>query len=280
MTGTERASPFTILEPTWAFATGPAPESIPSRSVSVSELIHSLVQFAEVYEHDEDRVRQSQGHTKREAIVARECNAGRLKKNIEAISGIDRLRSYSLSRYGAELTISTAQRFLGDLIRECALQLSVAAQLSVDDAMNQLEAATGQSRRDHLGGTQNTLAGTQSHSTTTQGAKPRQQTRGARRPAKEKLIAALTAHHQYQNGSCLCLEPVGNNELAKRANVSPSTTSEFFQSEFQGHEGYVRICADKGRLIGALRLLNGEVTPRLLLGDADAQVPSREEDED
>jgi hypothetical protein len=41
--------------------------------------------------------------------------------------------------------------------------------------------------------------------------------------AEAKLIAALTKHHQYADGSCLNLEPVGNNELARIAEVSEST---------------------------------------------------------
>src|SRR5262249_53576244 len=38
--------------------------------------------------------------------------------------------------------------------------------------------------------------------------------------ARAKIIAALTKHHQYADGGCLNLEPIGNNELARKAGVS------------------------------------------------------------
>jgi hypothetical protein len=33
--------------------------------------------------------------------------------------------------------------------------------------------------------------------------------------ARLKMVAALTQHHQYENGSCGCLEPIGVNDLAR-----------------------------------------------------------------
>ena len=59
---------------------------------------------------------------------------------------------------------------------------------------------------------------------------PRQSRRTS---GRAKLIAALTKHHQYAEGGCLNLEPIGNNELAKGAVVSRSTASEFFKSELE-----------------------------------------------
>src|SRR5262245_10829995 len=55
---------------------------------------------------------------------------------------------------------------------------------------------------------------------------------------RRKLIAALTNHHQYAKGSCLNQEPVGNNELARLADVEESTASDFFKREFNGHAEY------------------------------------------
>jgi hypothetical protein len=59
---------------------------------------------------------------------------------------------------------------------------------------------------------------------------------------RSKLIAALTKHHQYADGSCLNLDPIGNNGLAKAADVSPSTASLFFRNEFHGHTKYKSYC--------------------------------------
>lgn len=97
-------------------------------------------------------------------------------------------------------------------------------------------------------------------------AKPRQSTQ--RGGAHEKLIAALTAHHQYAAGGCLKLEPIGNNQLARLAGVSNSTASEFFEFKFGGYDKYKALCADKAKLIASLRLLNNEYAPQILVGDS------------
>jgi hypothetical protein len=50
--------------------------------------------------------------------------------------------------------------------------------------------------------------------------KPRRRKRSTERgEGRAKLIAALTKYHQYAEGGCLILEPIGNNELAKAAGV-------------------------------------------------------------
>ncbi len=84
--------------------------------------------------------------------------------------------------------------------------------------------------------------------------------------SRAKLIAALTKHHQYADGSCLNLEPIGNNELARLAEVDKATASGFFKKQFGGHSKYRKICADPPRLIAALKLLNGEFAPHHLYG--------------
>ena len=78
---------------------------------------------------------------------------------------------------------------------------------------------------------------------------------------RSKLIAALTKHHQYADGGCLNLEPIGNNELAKVVGVSASTASAFFNSAFEGHTRYRTVCRDAGRLADSLKALNGEFAP-------------------
>jgi len=83
--------------------------------------------------------------------------------------------------------------------------------------------------------------------------------------AREKLIAALTSHHQYSNDSCLNQEPVGNNQLALMADVSPASASAFFKKQFGGHRNYRFICRNTTNLITALKMLNNEMYPKVLL---------------
>ncbi len=98
--------------------------------------------------------------------------------------------------------------------------------------------------------------------------------------AKVKLIAALTKHHQYADGSCLNTEPVGNNKLARSAGVSNSAASKFIQEQFKGYSQYKVICRDPHRLIAALRILNNEYAPHILLGENAASVPSPSGDDE
>lgn len=84
--------------------------------------------------------------------------------------------------------------------------------------------------------------------------------------AREKLIAALTKHHQYADGGALNLKPIGNNQLATMAQVSNKTASKFFASEFGGHGKYVFRCRDVSNLVKSLKILNGEYTPKLHFG--------------
>jgi hypothetical protein len=96
---------------------------------------------------------------------------------------------------------------------------------------------------------------------------------------RAKLIAALTKHHQYADGGCLNLEPIGNNELAKAVDVSPSTASTFFNDKFQGHAKYKTLCQDAGKLTVALKLLNDEFAPYHLLGAASSDLAAPEEED-
>jgi hypothetical protein len=87
---------------------------------------------------------------------------------------------------------------------------------------------------------------------------------------RAKLIAALTMHHKYADGGCLNLEPIGNNELARLAEVSDSTASAFFNKKFNagqkgGHAKYRAACGDLSRLIKSLKALNHEFDPHHVL---------------
>jgi hypothetical protein len=97
--------------------------------------------------------------------------------------------------------------------------------------------------------------------------------------ARTKLIPALTKHHEYANGGCLNLEPIGNNGLAKMVGVSPSTASAFFNDKFGGHTKYRILCRDASTLTTALKLLNNEFTPDILLGAASSDVAASEKED-
>ncbi len=83
---------------------------------------------------------------------------------------------------------------------------------------------------------------------------------------RAKLISLLTAHHKYEKGSCMNPEPIGNNDLARKAEVEKSTASAFFKKEFKGYSKYRACCRDVGRLADALTALNGEFSPHDLYG--------------
>lgn len=219
----ERPSPFTIPEPTFKFAEGPPSEPPPPRPMTVEGLIHNLTVFADSYEQASADIERAQPFEKPHLRGGRDANADYYQRCFRATPGIDRLRAYVLSRYGEELTIGTARRFLGDLIRVHKLSVEVAGALSLEAAMDRLDAEAAPDERGESGpaGSSPSAPGTK-----------RSTERGE---GRLKLIGALTKHHQYAGGSCLNLEPIGNNDLAKAAAVSPSTASTFFNNEFQGH---------------------------------------------
>jgi hypothetical protein len=84
--------------------------------------------------------------------------------------------------------------------------------------------------------------------------------------ARVKLIANLSEHHKYDSGSVGNPEPIGNNELARTAEVGTGTASAFFTEEFGGHDQYRALCRESGALAAALKLLNGEFSPKILYG--------------
>ncbi len=104
----------------------------------------------------------------------------------------------------------------------------------------------------------------------TQRPEPKSKRSTERGEGREKLIAAFTKHHKYANGGCLNLEPIGNNELARLADVAKRTASAFFKKEFRGHKKYQAMCKDLPRFVAALKALNGEFRP---LDFYDARTP-------
>ena len=97
------------------------------------------------------------------------------------------------------------------------------------------------------------------------------------KPARIKIIAFLTKHHEYANGSLLNQTPIGANELHRDTPVSKGAASKFFKDEFGGHENYKKACMDSGTLIVALKALNNEYTPKLLFENAKPQVDAPDE---
>ncbi len=92
---------------------------------------------------------------------------------------------------------------------------------------------------------------------------------------KMLIIAALTEHHQYSNGRCEDVGHAGVNKLAKHLEISPSTVSGFFKTEFGGHDKYKIACGNLGNLANSLKILNGDLTPKILfysLGDNDRNL--------
>ncbi|HEV3255440.1 MAG TPA: hypothetical protein VG013_01045 [Gemmataceae bacterium] len=90
--------------------------------------------------------------------------------------------------------------------------------------------------------------------------------------ARNKLIAALTQNHMLTDGQWN-LEPVGNNELARRADVAPSTAKAFFDKTFggpdreDGHGKYQVMCRkNPARVRSIIKGLNGEFPADDLFG--------------
>jgi hypothetical protein len=94
--------------------------------------------------------------------------------------------------------------------------------------------------------------------------KPKRST--GRGEAREKIIAGLTEHHQYTDGSCLNTEPIGVGALARKSGVSKSSVSAFVQGEFHGHDRYRAFCQDVSKIVASLKMLRGEYSPHVLYG--------------
>src|SRR5262249_18889803 len=118
----------------------------PSRSMTVGGLIHNLTVCADFYERASADIEREEGVTMPRYVGNRDANADMMQRDFRATVAIDRVRAYVLAKYGADLTIGTALRLLGDLIRLCSLTVKAAEELTLEAAMDKLEAA--ESRRD------------------------------------------------------------------------------------------------------------------------------------
>lgn len=97
--------------------------------------------------------------------------------------------------------------------------------------------------------------------------KPKRPRTNANQPsgANLRLIAALTKHHGYENGSVVTYEPIGCNKLGSLAGVSGKAASNFFKKHFKNHNAYRQLCSQRENLVSALKLLNGEYTPKIFV---------------
>jgi hypothetical protein len=101
--------------------------------------------------------------------------------------------------------------------------------------------------------------------------------------ARERLIAALTKHHKYDDGGCLNMEPIGNNELARQAEVDRHTASDFFKAHFEGHAAYKAACVNRERqwkIREQLKVLNGDFTVFRSLNGEPSGEDNRSDDEE
>jgi hypothetical protein len=327
MADSERPSPFTIPEPTFKFAEGPPSEPRPARSMTVGGLIHNLTVFADFYERASADIDREQGVTKPWYIGNRDANTDVMQRDFRATVAIDRVRAYVLGKYGADLTINTARRLLGDLIKTCGLAVDAAEALPLEEAMDKLDGvesrrndasfiierllagpddvelspremalleahlrqpesyatiqqekkATGHSpteaarnklklirdfNRDLQGQNDANEPEKPSHPTPAVTPDPAPKPSTERGEGQAKLIAALTKHHKYAEGGCLNLEPIGNNELARLAEVGTATATRFFDKWFDGHSRYCGICrCNTSKLVDTIKAMRGEFVP-------------------
>ena len=96
--------------------------------------------------------------------------------------------------------------------------------------------------------------------------------------AELKVIAALSKHHKYSDGSCLNQEPIALRHLASMAGVSPSAASKFLRVQFGSYAAYRDACRLSSNLAASLRLLNQEFRPWHLLGNRDVAVTEADSD--
>jgi len=95
--------------------------------------------------------------------------------------------------------------------------------------------------------------------------------------AEDKLIAALTMHHKYDDGSVLNYEPIGVNQLGRRAEVAASSASDFFKKKFDGHGKYQQYCRNS-KIGTSLKAMNEGFSPDDLFGSKPPGEGDREEE--
>lgn len=136
--GSERPSPFTIPKPEIKSVFAAADEC-PARTMTVGNLVHNLVVFADFYERASADIDGAAWHDRPSNTAHRDVIIDQMQRDFKSAIAINRVRAYVLGKFGAELTIGTAQRFLGDVIRACNLTADAAEALTLAVAMDRLE---------------------------------------------------------------------------------------------------------------------------------------------
>jgi hypothetical protein len=110
-----------------------------------------------------------------------------------------------------------------------------------------------------------------------QGAKkPKRSTE--RGEAQTKIIAALTEHHQYDNGSCGNLTPIGVREMERDYEVGRDAASNFFKKQCENHAKYATTCRrNPAKIVTWLKLLNDDYSPHPLFGSTPPERRERGE---
>lgn len=139
-THNERPSPYTVSETKWVFDETSPSNDTPMSQMTVGSLVAKLSMFADLYEQATALIDSADVFEKPSATSRRDANADYTMREFQATCDIDRVRGYVLGRYGDELTIGTARRVLGDLIREHKLSAVAAGALHLGAAMDRLEA--------------------------------------------------------------------------------------------------------------------------------------------
>jgi len=128
-----------MSEPTVEFDEPPSPEVAPLRPMTVGSLITKLTTFADFYEQATALIDSADVFDAPHALGSRGVSAEQIRQTFRATCDIDRVRGYVLGSYGDELTIGTARRVLGDLIRRHRLTPTAAETLTLGAAMDLLE---------------------------------------------------------------------------------------------------------------------------------------------
>jgi hypothetical protein len=147
-------------------------------------------------------------------------------------------------------------------------QLSANDRVTLGDCLARVEADMALNTAHHRAPNELPQRPANAHATETEGPSPAKKASTERGEARSKIIAALTEHHRYADGSSLNQQPIGVNELSANHSVSKSSVSRFFKKEFGSHSKYRNVyCTDTRRLVAGLKKLNGEYTVDRLFGD-------------
>ena len=155
----ERPSPFTVPVPHCGFTEGPASQPQSGGTLTVGLLIRHLTDFAAAYERLTVAIEGAEdpappvlpatgsggmtfrvcGLERHRAIFERDLYVSTALAFFTAAYDIDRVRGYVLSQSGDELTIGTARRLLGELLKRRKLKLAEAEALTLAQAIDSVE---------------------------------------------------------------------------------------------------------------------------------------------